>query len=102
MATLSAAIFRRGGQKKESSQNPTQIACANIEEVDDDTDEKIVSSQDLLAAISTPRSGKEFSAAIWRSHAGAAEMVKSRKATAQANGWFIYRAINCDIGVERN
>lgn len=85
MTYISASIFRRGGQKKEASKTPEQLACANDED-DIDDEEKIVSYQELLDVISTPRSGKEFSAAIWRPHACAAELVKLRKATALSNG----------------
>lgn len=92
-SSLSATIFRRGGPKKESAQNPHQLLGAAGAEPDgsdiDDNDageQQLVSAQELLAIISTPRSGKEYSAAIWRPHACGAELVKARKGTAQANG----------------
>ena len=93
-SSLSATIFRRGGPKKESAQNPHQLLGAAGTEHDgsdvDDNDageqQQLVSAQELLAIISTPRSGKEYSAAIWRPHACGAELVKARKGTAQANG----------------
>jgi hypothetical protein len=90
----SASIFRRGGPKKETEQTPADLQL-RVESQDgkggdtvlDGEEEQIVSVQELLSVISAPRSGRDFSAAIWRPMQVAAEVVISRKGTGNLVGF---------------
>ncbi|KAG2494854.1 hypothetical protein HYH03_007094 [Edaphochlamys debaryana] len=76
---LSASIFRRGGPKKE-------LFDVTNEEVDDakELDEKLAELDELLHA---DKIGREVSAALWRPHVCAAEVLRHRKQTARDMGF---------------
>ncbi|GAX72760.1 hypothetical protein CEUSTIGMA_g216.t1 [Chlamydomonas eustigma] len=84
---LSAAIFRRGGEKKELF-SKTAVNTVNEEEGDDNEDtDNLVGFEELQVILAAPRSGRDFSAAIWRPEILAAEIVKPRKSTASSHGF---------------
>eukprot|EP00198_Chlamydomonas_reinhardtii_P003997 XP_001693333.1 predicted protein [Chlamydomonas reinhardtii] len=86
---ISASVFRRGGPKKE-------LFDVINEDVDEskELDEKLAELTELLHL---EKSGKELSAALWRPHLCAAELVKQRKHTARDIGFIRGRRIYLHI-----
>eukprot|EP00798_Chlamydomonas_sp_ICE-L_P000100 gene100-5510_t len=83
--SLSAAIFRRGGPKKE---------LFNDEEAEEHIDpetkaevELILKLKELTEVLAVPKEGRDFSAAIWRADIKAAEVVMGRRAVGHSNGF---------------
>ncbi|KAG1662381.1 hypothetical protein FOA52_006643 [Chlamydomonas sp. UWO 241] len=60
---------------------------AGHDDDDAEEEEEVVSLAELTEVLSLPRAGKDYSAAIWRPELYAAELVKSRKGTAQQSGF---------------
>ncbi|MEW5303153.1 MAG: hypothetical protein WDW38_001477 [Sanguina aurantia] len=75
---LSAAIFRRGGPKKE-------LFLVSAEDYDEaELEEKL---RDLTELLHADKTGKDLSAAIWRPSVGAAELVLSRRSSTRDIGY---------------
>ncbi|KAG2436905.1 hypothetical protein HXX76_006424 [Chlamydomonas incerta] len=86
---VSASVFRRGGPKKELF----DVIDADVDE-SKELDEKLAELTELLHL---QKAGKELSAALWRPHLGAAELVKQRKHTARDIGFIRGRRIYLQI-----